>query len=92
MSKKGVSFVKQNHQIQLIQINPGTKFHLKQRSLIFLTKFFQKGYFQSFHWRRSAVFIVNFEDTCPSVSIVNLEQVNVDWVAGRIKYSQKHCQ
>ena len=29
------------------------------------------------HWRRSAVFIVNFEH---SVSIVNFEQVDADWV------------
>ena len=29
------------------------------------------------HWRRSGVFIVNFEHTpCSSVSIVNFEQVN----------------
>ena len=32
-------------------------------------------------WRRSGVFIVNYEHiTCSSVSIVNFEQVNADWV------------
>ena len=33
------------------------------------------------HWRRSGVFIVNYEHiTFSSVSIVNFEQVNADWV------------
>ena len=33
------------------------------------------------HWRRSGVFIVNFEFTpCSSISIVNFEQVNAGWV------------
>ena len=34
------------------------------------------------HWRRSNVFIVNFEhiSQCSRVSIVNSEQVNADWV------------
>ena len=35
-------------------------------------------------WRRSGVFIVNFEyhfTSCSSVSIINFEQVNAVWVA-----------
>ena len=33
------------------------------------------------HWRRSGVFVVNFERIllCSSVSIVNFEQVNAGW-------------
>ena len=33
------------------------------------------------HWRRSGVFVVNFEriSLCSSVSIVNFEQVNAGW-------------
>ena len=30
-------------------------------------------------WRRSGIFIVNFEHTSSSVSIVNFEQVNTSW-------------
>ena len=35
------------------------------------------------HWRRSGVFIVNFEyiSHLASVSIVNFEQINAGWVA-----------
>ena len=33
------------------------------------------------HWRRSGVFVVNFEriSLCSSVSIVNFEQVHAGW-------------
>ena len=33
------------------------------------------------HWRRSGVFVVNFEriSLCSCVSIVNFEQVNAGW-------------
>ena len=35
------------------------------------------------HWRRSVVFIANFEQVshCSSVSIVDFEQVNTGWAA-----------
>ena len=35
------------------------------------------------HWRRSGVFIVNFEHnftSCSSVSIINFVQVNAGWL------------
>ena len=35
---------------------------------------------EQYQWCRSGVFIVNFEHTCTSVSIVNFEQVNAGWV------------
>ena len=39
-------------------------------------------------WRRSGVFIVNFEHIshppCSSVSIVNFEQVNAGWISAAI--------
>ena len=31
------------------------------------------------HWRRSGIFIVNFEHISHRVSIVNFQQVNVGW-------------
>ena len=40
-------------------------------------------------WRRSGVFIVNFEHIFtlfPSVSIVDFEQVNVGWVIYQAKF------
>ena len=38
------------------------------------------------HWRRSSVFIVNFENISlsSSVSIVNFEQVNISWVTSHV--------
>ena len=41
------------------------------------------------HWRRSSIFIINFEhisNLCSSVTIVNFEQVNADWV-GNVWFS-----
>ena len=38
------------------------------------------------HWRRSGVFIVNFERV---VSIVDFEHVIADWVTSRIQ--EKNC-